>query len=259
MNQPVHSLRRVRFPALGLLAGGIIVILGAARPTGSGDESAPNKYIGAANCKNCHQADDAGGQFGHWQKTKHSQAFEVLASDEAKAYAKERGIENPQTDAKCLKCHETAFGAPKEELHRSFKPGLGVQCEACHGPGELHRKARMQAAGAAGEGGGSKYTVIPDDEIIKSPEASRCVECHNDESPGFKPFCFHESRGEIRHLNPLKPRTDEERAALDACNCGATCKCLKDSKDGKCTIPPKAPAAGGDGGEKKDEKKDAKK
>ncbi|MBI5851824.1 MAG: cytochrome c family protein [Planctomycetes bacterium] len=214
----------------------------------------PNRYIGSATCKNCHQAVDAGDQFGHWQKSKHSQAFEVLASAEAKAYAKERGIENPQTDAKCLKCHETAFGAPKEDLHRSFKTGLGVQCETCHGPGELHRKARMAAAGAAGEGGG-KYTAIPDDEVIKSPAPALCVECHNEDSPGYKPFCFHESRGEIRHLNPLKPRTDEERAALDSCNCAATCKCLKDAKDGKCTIPPKAPAAAGGGDEKKDEKK----
>lgn len=230
------------------MAGGLALLLGAARPDLSGDEAAPNRYIGAARCKTCHKDAAGGDQFGHWEESKHAKAFEMLASKEALAVGKEHDVKEPQTDPKCLKCHVTAFGEPKENLHRTFKPALGVQCETCHGPGEEHVRARMKAAGEA-DAGGAKYTVIPDEEMIKSPAPTVCAGCHNDQSPSYKPFCFHESAEQIRHLNPNKPRTEEELATLTACNCEAECKCLKDSKDGKCTIPPK----GGD--VKKDDKK----
>ena len=198
-----------------------------------------NRYIGAQKCKNCHQAKESGDQFGAWQTEKHSKAYDELATDKAKAYAKERGIDNAQTSEKCLKCHVTAFGKPKEELHRSFDPKLGVQCETCHGPGENHLKARMAAAASEeAEKKPAAYATIPDAEIIKNPGQKTCLECHNEESPGFKPFCFHKFVGEIRHLNPMKPRTQAEKDALLQCGCGDSCACKNGCSD-KCGVPPK--------------------
>jgi hypothetical protein len=93
-------------------------------------------------------------------------------------------------------------------------------------------------AAAAIEEEPSKYTVIPKDEIINNPPMDTCLKCHNDESPGFKPFCFHEFVGNIRHLNPLKPRTEEERAALLVCGCEDPCACVNGCEEGQCGIPP---------------------
>src|SRR5688572_18040996 len=55
-----------------------------------------NRYIGTEACKNCHQAQSSGDQHGAWMKSKHAQAYTTLTSDKAKAFAKEKGIEDPQ-------------------------------------------------------------------------------------------------------------------------------------------------------------------
>ncbi len=208
-----------------------------------------NRYIGAAKCKNCHSAKDCGDQYGVWEKEKHPQAFELLGTAKAKEVGKKHGVDDPQTSPKCVECHVTAYGEPKEKLHRSFDPKLGVQCETCHGPGEKHLKARMADAAAIEEKGqkAPDFTVIPDAEIIKAPDAKTCQKCHNDKSPSYKPFCFHSRAEEIRHLNPKKPRTDQEKAALKECKCEAQCVCKKASEGGKCAPAPK----GGDKEEKK--------
>jgi Cytochrome c554 and c-prime len=173
-----------------------------------------NHYIGAAQCKNCHNAKETGDQFGVWQKQKHSQAHATLATDKAKESGKTKGVAEPQKSEKCLKCHVTAFDRPKAELNNKFDVTMGVQCETCHGPGENHRRARMVAAAEADAKAKPGYTKIPDDEIVKSPDQKVCTSCHNEESPNYKPFDFAKFSAEIRHLNPQKPRTDAEKAAL---------------------------------------------
>src|SRR6185436_15882945 len=107
-----------------------------------------NKYIGAQKCKNCHAAAESGNQFEALGKMKHAHAFAVLATEDAKKSAKDRGVTDPQKDDKTL----------------------GVQCETCHGPGELHMKARMAAAAAEGDeeeldskDKGKKYVAVPKD------------------------------------------------------------------------------------------------
>jgi hypothetical protein len=247
-----------RISALPLLALAVVVTQAFVRQDPAAKATSENRYIGAARCKNCHSTADSGDQYGAWKGEKHSQAFEVLASDEAKRYAKERGIDDPQKSEKCLKCHVTAFGAPKESLHRSFDPKLGVQCETCHGPGEKHLKARMAAAATQDPADKKAYTPVPADEIVSRPEMKRCLECHNDESPGFKPFCFHRFAADIRHLNPQKPRTPEQRAAILVCGCGDACACRDGCADGKCGVAPKTDADGkteGKDGDKGDSKK----
>ena len=106
-------------------------------------------YMGAAHCKRCHE--DAHKK---WASSQHAKATARLAVDHQQ--------ENPE----CLKCHATGTGKgggypqPGVEL-------AGVQCEACHGPGDGHPGRKMPVPKADKDG---------------------CGGCHTDrDSPGFVP------------------------------------------------------------------------
>lgn len=214
------------------------------------DKKVDNKYIGADQCKKCHDAKSKGAQVATWKETKHAKTFGLLATDAAKKIAKDKGIDDPQKSEKCLKCHVTAFGEPPERLGKNFDPKLGVQCEACHGPGEKHMKARLSS-----EDEGDGRLEIPDGEIVKSPPLKTCLGCHNEESPNFKPFCLKQRFEKIAHFDPRKKRTEEDLKAMKCgctgekkCDCckGCTCEgCAKGSgcscKQGECgeLHPPK--------------------
>jgi hypothetical protein len=194
------------------------------------DKQVANRYMGAGKCMSCHKSEAGGDQYGHWLESKHAHAFEVLATKEAKAQAQKVGIEEPQKAEQCLRCHVTGFGQPEEAFNKGFKPELGVQCESCHGPGELHVKARFAAAAKAKDG---KLEPPPAGEILTRPPATTCAGCHNKESPNFKGFCFQTFSKKIRHLDPRKPLSDERKAELEAeCPHGEDCKC-DHTADGK--------------------------
>ena len=208
-----------------------------------------NRYIGAAACKNCHKAKEKGEQYQKWEESEHAKAFADLASDKAKEAAAKAGVADPQKDAKCLQCHVTAFDKDKREIKAGFKVEMGVQCESCHGPGEQHAKARFAAA-AKGEP--QEHVAVPADEIVIEPEAKVCLQCHNDKSPTFKPFCFKERREKIAHLDPRKERTEAQLAALK-CDCGEKCECKQAECGGHEAAEPKDTAAPA-----KEDKKDGK-
>jgi hypothetical protein len=223
---------RRRWLSLGLLASVTTVLFALAPEPGPASPepcAAGAKFIGAAKCALCHKADAVGNQYGKWQATPHAKAFELLASDKAKEVAKAKAIDDPQKSDQCLKCHVTAFGVAAEDIAKGFDPALGVQCETCHGPGETHMKARVAAAAKSKDG---KVEPVPAGEIDARPTADTCTKCHNKDSPTFKPFCFHDRRAKIAHLNPSKTRTPEELKAIEgscACEsckddgCGAEC------------------------------------
>lgn len=197
-----------------LVGAAVLVALPLTSAGGSGTTApAANRYVGAKTCKGCHSAAERGDQFGKWQAAAHSKAFEVLGTDEAKKVGAERGVSDPQTDDRCLKCHVTAFGVAEDEIKKGFDHQAGVQCETCHGPGEEHFKARMKAMAGADK---DKAPEIPAGEIMSSPTAQLCKTCHNEESPSYKPFCFHEFSAKIRHLNPQKPRSEP---MIGECDC----------------------------------------
>ena len=54
--------------------------------------AADHKYTGSDKCKVCHMAAKKGNQYGKWKETKHSKAFETLASPAAKEVAKKAGV-----------------------------------------------------------------------------------------------------------------------------------------------------------------------
>jgi len=197
-------------------------------PLAAGDRpTAENKYIGAGKCKNCHQADEKGNQYGKWEHTKHAEAWKTLASDAAKKAGAERGVEDPQKAPECLRCHVTAYGLDAKLIKKGFNIEDGVQCESCHGPGEEHMKARFKAAAA-----GDANAKPEPGEIDLNVTQEKCLECHNNDSPSFKPFCYYKRLEEISH-----PRPDSTIPVMK-CGCGDDCKCEHGSVEG-CGVPAK--------------------
>lgn len=143
------------------------------------------EYVGLKKCKICHKSEKSGNQWGIWESSKHSKAFESLASDDAKKIAKEKGIDDPQKAEECLSCHN---GADGEE---------NVGCEDCHGPGSEYKSMSVMKKIASGE-------YKPEDYgLVRSTEET-CKKCHNEESPTYKEFKFDEFYKQIAHPVPEK-------------------------------------------------------
>ena len=133
-------------------------------------------------------------------------AYETLASEEALAVAKELGIEDPQADPKCLKCHVTAFTVMADLENQKITMEEGVSCESCHGAGSgYYKKATMKGIAAGEIEAASVGLVMPDEAV--------CAGCHNDESPTFESFDFAKASVEIAHPIPEVTEEAEEAAA----------------------------------------------
>ncbi|OGH62764.1 MAG: hypothetical protein A3G34_12130 [Candidatus Lindowbacteria bacterium RIFCSPLOWO2_12_FULL_62_27] len=168
----------------------------------SAAEPAPHKFIGAEKCGACHKSDAKGNQLKQWQGSKHSHAYQTLATKEAKEVAEKAGVKgDPQKAPECLKCHVTAFGAAASLLGEKFKMSDGVQCEACHGAGGDYAKVPvMKDRKKAVENG----MIIPDEKT--------CTRCHNESAPGFKGFDFKEMWKKVAHKKPAAPTAKEAPA-----------------------------------------------
>jgi hypothetical protein len=138
--------------------------------------AADHEYVGVKKCRTCHKKEGIGNQMAQWEGSKHATAFETLASDQAKEWAAEAGVSDPQSDEKCVKCHVTAHGVPDDMVSRKFDRTAGVQCEACHGPGKDYRKKKIMIDQELAISKG----LVPQSEKV-------CVACHNDESPAWDP------------------------------------------------------------------------
>jgi len=150
------------------------------------------KFIGAAGCKMCHKSEKSGAQYPKWLEGPHSKAYEVLASDEAKAAAVAAGIEgNPQEADACLKCHVTGHGAPAEMFGKKYAVTDGVGCESCHGAGSGYKGKKVMKDHAASLAAG-----------LIMPTEAQCRSCHNEESPTFEEFNFEEAVKTIAHPTP---------------------------------------------------------
>ena len=179
--------------AVVMIAGLVLLllsVLGTAQ-----EKEIEHQYVGSAKCKTCHKSEAKGAQYTKWTESKHSKAYEVLASEEAIAVGKKLGVDNPQTSDQCVVCHVTAFSAPAEAKAESFDQTEGVGCEACHGPGSDYKKMKIMKDRETSIAAG---LIIPDEEL--------CVGCHNEKSPTYKEFNFEESSKVIAHLNPKKQK-----------------------------------------------------
>jgi hypothetical protein len=163
-----HVLRSVSW--LGLMALALCLASGASAA------DAVHEYVGVRKCKTCHKKDGIGNQYQVWLDGKHSKAYETLASEQAKEWGAEAGVDDPQNDEKCVKCHVTAHGIPDDQKSMKFDTTLGVQCESCHGPGKDYRKKKIMID-----------LELAKSKGLKKSTAKDCMVCHNDESPAWKP------------------------------------------------------------------------
>jgi len=153
------------------------------------------KYIGSKACMPCHLTPKSGAAYKIWQASAHAKAFATLATPAAKEIAQKKGIADPQKDEKCMKCHDAAFGVAAAQLAPSFKPGEGVGCEVCHGPGSDYKTMQVMKDIDTGKIKGEAVGLLKGDE-------KTCVKCHNAESPSFKGFNFAEMSKKIAHPTP---------------------------------------------------------
>lgn len=105
-------------------------------------------YVGVALCATCHP-----GRYRTWQATEHSHALATLVERDR------------QYDDECLPCHALAYECDEGTIQiASVEEFANVQCESCHGPGELHAAS-----------GGEQPTVPP------RPPQEACLRCHTPE------------------------------------------------------------------------------
>jgi hypothetical protein len=158
----------------GALAIGVFLLLCLLCMPASIAAAEDHIFVGAKKCKSCHEKADIGNQYGTWLDSSHAKALDTLSTEKAKKWAAEAGVDDPQNDAKCVKCHVTAHGVAEELLGRKFKRSAGVQCEACHGAGKDYRKKKYMIDVKVAESRG----LVPQNEKV-------CLTCHNDESPAW--------------------------------------------------------------------------
>ncbi len=156
---------------------------------------AENKFVGSKFCAACHKGGKGGTAYSVWEKTPHAKAYETLLGDQAKKFAKERGIKVAPNEApECLKCHVTGGGMAKN-VEATFKKEEGVGCEACHGAASGFKMVHMKGDLAKNKELGM---------IIPEKDEKLCVTCHNSGSPTFKGFKFNEMWAKIEHGLPPK-------------------------------------------------------
>lgn len=180
-------------------------------PHASADEF---KYMGIRGCtKSCHKKDKVGNQKKVWQKSDHAEAFQTLASDEAKEKAVELGVNtDPQKSEACLVCHTTGYGQPAARFNKKFKIENGVQCEACHGAGEKYRKKKIMKKISKERGPDKKgHSATAEETGLLFPTEKACKTCHAREiewngktfkNPSYEAFDFDEFYKKIKHPKP---------------------------------------------------------
>ena len=150
-------------------------------------------YVGADKCKMCHNSPAKGTQFTKWAESKHSKAYQTLASEESKKIATAKGIADPQKAPECLRCHVTGHGSPAAKRTDKYKIEEGISCEACHGPGGDYWQMAVMKDLAKAEAAG-----------LVLPNESTCKTCHNADGPTFKGFDYKAMLVQVAHPNPQK-------------------------------------------------------
>ena len=191
----------------------LVALVGTALAAGppTPEQLAGAKYFGARGCKACHMSRAQGRMYKIWEAGSHASAYDTLGTPRGRAVAAEHGVEDPQNDERCLKCHATAFGVPDARRNRRFTETEGVSCESCHGAGQYYRKRQVMCQLVAG-------TLTRESVGLTIPAEATCVGCHNDESPTWSgSFNFEEMLAKIAH--PI-PEARKQKIATEGC--GAT-------------------------------------
>jgi hypothetical protein len=155
------------------------------------------KYVGVSVCADCHTestGDFDKGAVQVWRSHFHAQAYKTLQRDYTKEIAsRTRGVDDPANDWRCVKCHQTAYGAGPEQTASSYRAEEGVGCEVCHGPGSAYAEEDHGPDVANREAMG--FRVLRD----LSDRREVCTSCHNKASPTFIGFDLREFSRKIAH------------------------------------------------------------
>ncbi len=108
-------------------------------------ESLGAAYVGADACASCHAAETE-----QWRSTDHASAFATLLAK------RRQGVPG------CYACHVTGYRQPGGYRTIADLRLRHVQCEACHGPGGAHLEDPRAR------------------NIVRTPTASVCTECHTE-------------------------------------------------------------------------------
>ena len=95
------------------------------------------KYVGEKSCKKCHLKQHRG-----WKKMAHAKAWEQLPAKYHDPAQKD------DEGRSCISCHVTGFGKGDLDGFVDAEKSahlMGVQCEACHGPGSKHIEANTSS------------------------------------------------------------------------------------------------------------------
>jgi len=155
----------VLIATVAVLALGAANLVPAAGPAVPDESNGGSSYIGEKACKKCHFK-----QHKTWKGMKHAAAWDVL-EEKFRDPAEVDGDGNA-----CISCHVTGWGKADaggfvnatESEHL-----LGVQCEACHGPGSLHAeqgKVMLEE---------KRKHYEPGEETNITLRTTACSTCHN--------------------------------------------------------------------------------
>jgi len=120
------------------IAASILFLKSALKP-----EVIPLEVTGSERCGSCHGLKNLGSQQKVWEDSKHADAYNSLLSDKARAFASSKGLESPEQNKVCLKCHTTKGILENSGINPSYKIAEGVGCEACHGAGSWYSPAEI--------------------------------------------------------------------------------------------------------------------
>jgi len=131
-------------------------------------EETPLIITGSEKCGTCHSLKNIGNQQKIWEDSKHSRAFNSLTSEKAKQFAQSKGLESPEKNPICLKCHTTKHYLDINETDAAYSLNEGVGCEACHGAGSRYSPANiMKEESLFIQNGGLKGNT------------ETCIKCHS--------------------------------------------------------------------------------
>ena len=160
----------------------------APEPTTSNAFAASNAFMGVGSCSssNCHGSvsprnatNVLQNEYVTWEKhDPHSKAWINLTNEDSKRIAYNLGIENPEKEPWCLRCHAT-YLEDDARKGANFHIEDGVGCESCHGAAEkyLGPHTANDATRESNLANGMLDVVSP------SKRVKLCASCHfGDES-----------------------------------------------------------------------------
>ena len=163
-----------------------VALEGTAEPKnkwGALESNRKNAFIGAESCSECHREEHT-----RWRQTRHADAALSLITA------------NKHYHPDCASCHNTGYGYRTGfKIAEQTSSLSGVQCEACHGPGKLHRDSEKK-------------------EFIRAkPGKEYCVECHDKQQTPDLDEKFDEYYERVKHTDEAvrrqRPRLADHRVS----------------------------------------------